>query len=174
MSRDFPDWIDPDRAAQGEREYSGRVPAGWLKRIEDLLDGPEKEDGWIDFALRVWRDDQQHLRLDLELAGQVPMTCQRSLERYMQPIEGRSDLTVIGSEDELAVLPDDAEPKVCPEGRLRLVDLVEDEVVLLLPVIPVKPGSEPVDVTAGDVKPHEEDEDSKPGPFAALEELKKR
>lgn len=173
MSRDFPDWIDPERAAQGEREYSGRVPLGWLTRIEDLLDAPEKDDGWVDFTLRVWKDDQQHPRLDLGLSGQVPMTCQRSLERYLQPIEGRSDLTVIESEGELSVLPDDAEPKLCPDGRLRLVELVEDEVLLLLPVIPVRPGSEPIDATAGEL-PSSGEEESKPGPFAALEELKKR
>lgn len=176
MSRDFPDWIDPERAAQSEREYSGRVPLGWLKRVEDLLEQPEQDDGWIDFTLRVWKDDRRgggdHPRLDLRLTGQVPMTCQRSLERYLQPIDGRSDLTVIGSEDELNVLPEDADPKVCPEGRLRLVELVEDELVLLLPVIPVKPGSDPVDVTAGEIQPPEDDEEA--GPFAALEKLKKQ
>lgn len=174
MSRDFPDWIDPDRAAQGERTYSGRVPVTWLKRLEDLLDAPERDDGWVDFSLRVWQDDQGHPRLELQLDGQVPLTCQRTLERYLQPIAGCSDLTVVESEAELSVLPDDAEPKVCPGGRLRVVELIEDEVLLLLPVVPVKPGTEPVETRVGEIRAPDDEDDKASSPFAALEELKKR
>ncbi len=174
MSRDFPDWIDPDRAAQGERAYSGRVPVAWMKRLDGLLAEPERDDGWIDFTLRVWKDDQKHPRLDLRLDGRVPMTCQRTLERYLQPIEGRSDLTVVESEAGLSVLPDDAEPKICPGGRLQIVELVEDEVLLLLPVVPIKPGSEPVEATAGRIDSPDDDNEHASSPFAALEELKKR
>lgn len=171
MSRDFPDWIDPHRAAQGEREFAGRVPVTWLKRLQDLLDAPSADET-IDFQLRVWRDKQGHPRLDLALEGAVPLTCQRTLERFLFPIDARSDLTVIDSEAELTALPDDAEPKLCPEGRLELVDLIEDELLLQLPVVPVSPDSEPV-IRAGDplVEPGPEEVSS---PFAALEELKKK
>ncbi len=169
MSRDFPDWIDPHRAAQGERVFSGTVPVTWLKRVEDLLDAPTADET-LAFRLRVWKDAQGHPRLDLSLDGAVPMTCQRTLDRYLQPIASESDLTVVESEAELARLPEDADPKVCEAGRLQLIELIEDEVLLQLPVVPVRPDSEPV-VQAGD-PPIEPDEPT--SPFAALEELKKR
>jgi uncharacterized protein len=169
MSRDFPDWIDTHRAAQGERVFAGTVPVTWLKRLEDLLDGPTNEDV-LEFDLMVRKDGRGHVRLLLRLSGAVPLTCQRTLERFLLPIDAESDLTVVESESELATLPDDAEPKVCPEGRLQLIDLIEDEVLLLLPVVPVSPDSEPV-VQAGD--PPLEPEQT-PSPFAALEKLKKR
>jgi uncharacterized protein len=169
MSRDFPDWIDTHRAAQGEREFSGTVPVTWLKRLEDLLDAPSVEET-LAFRLTVVKDAQRHVRLHLTLNGVVPLTCQRTLDRFLLPIDAESDLTVVESEAELATLPEDAEPKVCPEGRLQLVELIEDEVLLLLPVVPVRPDSEPV-VQAGD--PPLEPEQT-PSPFAALEKLKKR
>ncbi|NKI34474.1 hypothetical protein HFP89_04765 [Wenzhouxiangella sp. XN79A] len=141
----------------------------WLKRVEDLLDSPSADET-IGFRLRVWNDPQGHVRLDLALDGAVPLTCQRTLDRFLHPIASQSDLTLVESEAELSTLPEDAEPKVCSEGRLQLVDLIEDEVLLQLPVVPVKPDSEPV-VQAGD-PPFEPEEPS--SPFAALEQLKKR
>ena len=169
MSRDFPDWIDTHRAAQGEREFAGSVPVTWLERVEDLLDSPSAEET-IDFVLRVRTDAQGHVRLWLKLDGAVPLTCQRTLDRFLYPIDSESDLTVVESERELATLPEDAEPKLCPDGRLQLLDVIEDEVLLQLPVVPVRPDSEPV-VQAGD-PPIEPDEPA--SPFAALEKLKKR
>lgn len=149
--------------------FSGTVPVTWLKRLEDLLDAPTVEDT-LGFRLSVGKDAQGHVRLLLKLQGAVPLTCQRTLDRFLLPIDAESELTVVESESELATLPEDAEPKVCPEGRLQLIDLIEDEVLLLLPVVPVRPDSEPV-VQAGD-PPLEPEE--KPSPFAVLEELKKR
>jgi uncharacterized protein len=56
------------------------------------------------------------------------------------------------------------------DGMLRPADLVEDELVLAVPLVPVAPGSEAVEQDW----PATEEEMSKANPFAALAALKKQ
>ena len=37
MSREYPDWISPARAAEGKRTFSGTIPLSRMKRLESLL-----------------------------------------------------------------------------------------------------------------------------------------
>lgn len=174
MSRDFPDWIDPARAAQGGREFSGNVPLAWMERLKGMLDapGPEEE---IGFRLAVRRDEQNAVALELKLKGQVPLTCQRTLERFWFQVDTDSTLIVVDSEAALEGLSEDAEPKLCESGRLNVVELVEDELLLALPIVPFAPDSEPV-VDAG-VAPasmkSDEAEPAEENPFAVLKKLHK-
>jgi uncharacterized protein len=96
------------------------------------------------------------------------MTCQRTLKRFAQPIDSTSDVAVVASESEADALPEDLEPKLVPDGRLRLVELVEDELLLALPLVPRDPASEPV----GEAE-QADDESEASGPFAALEKLRR-
>ena len=171
MSRDYPDWIQPERAAQARRSFAGSMPLSRLKRVQDMLLEPEADDA-IDFEIKVWRDDQRIIRVDCALTGQVPMRCQRTLKRYLQPVDSESTLAVIDSEAELSALPDDLEPKVCVDGQLRLAELVEDELLLALPLVPVRPDSVPIE-QAGDVF-ESPAEPARSHPFAGLADLRKR
>ena len=171
MSRDYPDWIQAERAAQARRSFAGSMPLSRLKRVRDLLHAPEADDE-MGFECKVWRDDQAIIRIDCTLTGQVPMRCQRSLKRYLQPIDSKSSLAVIVSEAELDGLPDDLEPKICADGRLNLAELVEDELLLALPLVPVDPQTEPM-TQAGDVFETHADEDTHQ-PFAGLADALKK
>jgi len=142
MSRDFPDWVDPEKAASARREFSGRVPVGRLPRLEGMV--VEGAPGEIAFSLRFSHDDQGQVCVDVEIDGQVAMTCQRSLETYDQAIAGRSRVGVVVNESDEAGLPEDYEVRICPDQRLELLDLVAEEVLLALPLVPTDPASEPV------------------------------
>lgn len=177
MSRDFPDWIDVERAAQAERRFAGQARLAWMPRVGDLLDAPAPGDE-IGFEVAASLDKSSGagdiVRLDVRVFGSVPMTCQRTLKRFRQPIDSRSSVVVVASEDQLSVLPEDLEPKLVPEGRLKLVELIEDELLLALPLVPRDPESAPID-NAGDsieqVVPNENDNHG--GPFAELARLRK-
>lgn len=173
MSRDFPDWIDAERAAQAGRRFAGDVRIEWMPRVGDLLDAPAPDDV-IEFEIAASLDrspgNGHIVRLDVHVFGSVPMTCQRTLKRYMQPIDTRSEVAVVASEDELAGLPEELEPKLVPEGRLKLVELVEDELLLALPLVPRDPDSAPVE-NAGDVFERAEPEEGD-NPFAELARLR--
>lgn len=174
MSRDFPDWIDVDRAAQARRVFAGRLRLAAMPRLVDLVDRPGAGDE-IGFELALRRDEQGVARIEVHVAGQVPMTCQRTLRRYWQEIDSRSSLALIEDEALVDGLPEDLEAKLVPDGRLRLADVVEDELVLALPLVPRDPQSEPIEDPAEAVvesgnRPSEET--AQDNPFAVLEKLK--
>ncbi|MDX1626415.1 MAG: YceD family protein [Wenzhouxiangellaceae bacterium] len=167
MSRDYPDWIDADRAARGNRRFRGTMRLDRMPRIVDLLESPEADDE-IGFEIDAWRDEQGHARLDVRLEGEVPLRCQRTLERYLQPVASSTRLAVVSSERQAEGLPEDVEPKLAEDGRLELEDVVADELLLSLPLVPVRPDTERV-VGAGD---RFEEPEEEPGPFAELARMK--
>ena len=100
----------------------------------------------------------------------MPLQCQRSLRRFLQPVRIRQRLGLIRRESDEAALPAECEPLlVSADGLLRPLDLVEDELILALPVVPVAPDSEAVEL---DFAPGAEETAGR-GAFAALAGWKK-
>ena len=80
-------------------------------------------------------------------------------------------LGLILDEADEAGLPPDYEPLLVPaDGMLRPADMVEDELILALPVVPMKPGTE--EAEQGAEWPATADDDMQANPFAALAALK--
>jgi DUF177 domain-containing protein len=171
-SERIPEFLDVWRMVAARRGVEGRLPLSTLTRLEDsLLDTK----GDVRFALDFDRDALQVPYVELRIDAELPLECQRSMERFLLPVKIVQRLGLIRDEADEAALPPDYEPLLVPEdGELRTADLVEDELILAVPVVPVKPGSEAVerDWPATQV---EQDEFSKSSanPFAALSALKK-
>ncbi len=163
MSRDFPDWVHPDKAASARRVFSGSVRLDRLERLKGLVvSDPQAE---VIFQMNFSRDQQDQVRVDIKVRGVVPMQCQRSLKTYDQSICGSSVIGIVASEAEAAALPEDYEPQVCPDSRLRLLDLIEEEVLLALPLVPLDPATERQAPAQESTQTHR--------PFEALAALKK-
>ena len=80
-------------------------------------------------------------------------------------------LGLIREEADEAGLPEGYEPLLLSEdGALRPAELVEDELILAVPVVPVKPGTEAMERDW----PVREEEQRQASPFAALARLKKQ
>ncbi|MEW6445885.1 MAG: YceD family protein [Pseudomonadota bacterium] len=79
-------------------------------------------------------DGQATIRGDLETT--VEMTCQRCLGPVAIDLNPSISLGVVGSESEARLLPDELDPLVLGDEQVRLADLVEDEILLALPVAP--------------------------------------
>jgi uncharacterized protein len=64
---------------------------------------------------------------------------------------------------------------VADDGRMHLADVVEDELLLALPLVPVNPESRlPDEVTSHESETESSDEGRSENPFAVLRELKKQ
>jgi uncharacterized protein len=149
------------------RGFEGNLPLSSLPRLRDALCEP---DGQVGFQLDFDRDNLGVAYAELRIAAELPLQCQRSLQRFLQPVEVVQRLGLIRDEDEESALPPGYEPLLLPEdGMLRPVELVEDELILALPVVPLAPDGEAVD---REWSPPE-DEAAKVNPFAALAGLKK-
>ena len=162
-----PEVLDAWRMVAARRGFEGNLPLSSLPRLRDALCEP---DGQVGFQIDFDRDHLGVAYAELRIATALPLQCQRSLQRFLQPVEVVQRLGLIRDEDEEAGLPPGYEPLLVPEdGMLRPVELVEDELILALPVVPLAPGSDRVDQEWSP----SEDEAAKASPFAGLAGLKK-
>lgn len=149
------------------RSFEGRLPLSSMTRLQGLLVDTE---GDVRYAIEFDSDALRVPFIGLRIEAELPLICQRSLQRFVLPVTLEQRLGLVRSEDEESALPPGYEALLVPEdGMLRPVDLVEDELVLAVPLVPVDPSSEAVEREwAAD-----EEEVAKTSPFAALASLKK-
>ena len=150
MSREFPDWVDPWKAADGRRSFQGTMPLKRMKRLAPLLAPAEWRDA--SFSAAFGYDRQGMLTVDLHVEAMLPLVCQRSLEIYLEPVVRHSMLAVVEGVAEQDLVPEHYEPVLAEQGRLALLDLVEDELLLALPQVPRKPEPEPVGAQRSDYR----------------------
>ncbi len=139
MSRDFPDWVQPEKAAAARREFAGTVPLKRLERLAGMIADPGEAE--IAFELSFAHDDQRQVRVVVRVKGRVPLTCQRSLKVFHHELDSQSVVGIVGNEQDAAALPDDYEPMMVTDGRVELITLIEEEMLLGLPLVPVDPES---------------------------------
>ncbi|MDZ7789981.1 MAG: YceD family protein [Xanthomonadales bacterium] len=164
MSRDFPDWIDPEKAAAAGREFSGTVPLARLPRLEGMIADPG--DAEIGFRVVFGLDEQRQVRVEVSVSGRVPLHCQRTLKVFEHPIDSRSTVGIVPDDREAESLPEDYEPLLCPDNKVELVRLIGEEVLLGLPLVAIDPASSRVGDPAPATDTHR--------PFADLaDELRK-
>jgi uncharacterized protein len=165
MSVALPERVDASRMVQARRTFEGKLPLASFRRLRESLAAVE---GDAKYDLEFGRDELGVAYLAVRVDADLPLTCQRTLEIYREPIRIDQRLGLIGEESEEAALPPGYEPLLIADGTVNPADVIEDELILALPVVPLKPGAP--------IEWHEEeaDEESEPNPFAALAGLKKK
>jgi uncharacterized protein len=121
--------------------------------------------------------------LEGALAAQVEVICQRCLEVFLLPLAAELKLAFVGREEDEAEVPADFEAVVLQDWRLSLRDLVEDELLLSFPLVPMHPVGSSACRPAVKVLSEEEAvglpvepvvEEVKANPFAGLKNMLKR
>lgn len=168
MSQALPENVDAWRMVQARRRFEGRLPLSAMPRLAaDLAVAV----GEAVFDLEFGRDDLGVPYLHVKADAVLPLTCQRTLDRFDFPVHLDERLGLISQESDESGLPVGYEPLLTPDGSLHLADVVEDELILAVPAVPVKPGTEYVERGWGD---DEDKETQAPpeNPFAALKKIK--
>ncbi|MFT4256863.1 MAG: YceD family protein [Pseudoxanthomonas sp.] len=164
--------VDAWRAVAGRRRFEGRASLAAFSRLQGLLADARGEVVW---SLQFDRDNLQVPFAELQVETELPLECQRSLRRFLLPVRLMQRLGLLradsGSDEaDEAALPPGYEALLVPaDGQLRLQDIVEDELVLAVPPVPMEPGSEAVHRDW----PAQQAELAQANPFAALASLKK-
>ena len=168
MSVTLPPVVDAWRMVTARRCFEGEFGLAEFSRLRGSLVDTKGE---CRFGLEFGRDEHGQAYVDVRVSALLPLQCQRTLARYLQPVEISQRLGLITAEAEEAALPEDVEPLlVADSGELRPADLIEDELILALPVVPIDPDSPEPELTW----PGEAPEQEKPHPFAALAGLKEK
>ena len=178
----LPEFIDPIAAVNHHKRIAGRVNQSRLKRLYEVC---LEAQGDVDVDIQFYYDKAVKFpAFEMTLKSLMVLECQRSLSSFTFPVE----TTVKGVFTEtMSLIEDDVlqEYEVFElsedEDRISLYDLVEEELLLAIPMIPVNQETEiPSDyISDADeaAEPTESldqaDSNSKPNPFAALKALKK-
>lgn len=110
--------------------------------------------------------------LELQADAEVPLQCQRCLQSMSEALRVQRRFRFVRSEEEALRLDEDSEDDVLVlPARLDLLEFLEDELILALPIVPRHdecPTPLPLPV-------QDEDEEAEaPNPFAALAALRGR
>ena len=156
--------IHLDRFSDKPQLFEGVFRPPDLERLEESLAGP---DGELRFRVSATLDRQRRRVVSCIIEGFVFLTCQTSLEAFRHEISIQDRLVLVERESELPAIGEesDEEDYLVANEPLDIRDVVEDAVLLALPMVPRKPG-------LGEVQ-GEGDEVPKASPFAALASLKR-
>jgi uncharacterized protein len=168
MNAALPETVDAWRMVQARRSFQGSIPLASMPRLRSSL---ESDGGAVTYDIEFSKNDLGVANVWVRAEAGLPLMCQRSLEPFVLPVRVDARLGLIESEAEEAGLPAGYEPLMVDNGRLRLADVIEDELILALPVVPLKPGVDPIERAWG------ADETETPAtgsdnPFAVLKKLK--
>jgi uncharacterized protein len=172
MSREYPDWLDPWKAAEGRRRFSGSMALARMKRLQPLL---ADDSGETRFSVGFEFDRQRRVTINIKVEATLMLICQSSLEPYPEQVDRRSLLGVIESLTEEEEIPDDYESVLVEERNLSMLALVEDELLLGVPQVPRNPQLKQTHVQSETVMSGKgaQDKDLRK-PFAGLAEQMKK
>ena len=159
--------IRPERIATRPLVLKGTfVPA----HLERLLDSLADERGELRYEVSASLDRQRRKVVSCIIEGFVFLMCQKTLEAFRHDVSVRERLILVDSEAELPAIEEEGEGEdyVVAGEPLDIRDLVEDAVLLALPMVPRKPGLEEDPTGSGDVP------QDRQSPFAALASLRKK
>jgi len=157
--------LDVARLCRHDAKLAGDCAANALPRLQDrLLKGGAK----IIYQLAFSQTPDKQQWLNIQLQAQLSLRCERTLQPFNWPLDAQNRVLLLPAVV-LATLPDElpeaADIISVPEEGLSIIELIEEELLLSLPLVPQS--DQPLAYTAPDQQPA-----PKPNPFAALAALK--
>jgi uncharacterized protein len=165
----LPERLDLYATAEAGREYSGHVELASLERVLPLL---VSDEGSLEVRLKLGKREDGTRYLEGSISGSVRQRCDRCLEPMIQPIELEFRLGLVHGQEEAAALGDDFEPLMLTGEPTRIANVVTDEVLLALPIVPVHADLTECRMPETEFSPA--DGEGKQNPFAVLEQLKQK
>lgn len=133
MSQAWSKLRDVDPLADGRVRIDFSIPLDALPRIRAQLRAGE---GCVSGQARFDREQGMPIAI-VAFSARVVLTCQRCLARLEQPLAGESRIALVADAAEAERAPSELEAVRAPDHRVRVRDLVEEEVLLALPIVPL-------------------------------------
>ncbi|MCW8826058.1 MAG: YceD family protein [Gammaproteobacteria bacterium] len=163
--------FDPVRFAKWGRRLEGSIPLSQMSRMTEQV---TELRGEVSVALDCSMGEDRVRALRGHITAVVPMQCQRCMDEVEIQVDSQFSLGVVDSEAFAEKLPEEYEPLFIEEGeKLFLKELIEDELILALPIVPMHPQEE---CKAGGMSEDDmnlvQEESPQESPFAILKDLK--
>ncbi len=177
MTKDYsPDRLDVKAFVQAGAQLNGHDSLLKYERLAQEAQGLHP-DLYVDWQahgeLRVLDGDVSQVWLHLKAQAAFPMVCQRCMTPVDVPLEVDRSFRFVADEATAEALDDDVEEDLLALSReFDLHELIEDELLMALPVVPrhdVCPVAVPMASSEDDFEAASAE---KPNPFAALATLR--
>jgi len=171
LSDPLPNTLDVRRAAARGARVSGTLHLPDLPRFQAMLAG---DSGIVRAELVFGRDEENRPVVALQVNARVCVTCQRCLQPMPLELAGKATLGMVWSDDQARHLPRHLDPLIVPEEGCNLWEIVEEELILLLPAYSYHETSECKQILSGYTVPASGRRGGAkaPNPFEVLAQLK--
>lgn len=131
MSEPWSQLSDVDRLADRHTDVAFEIPLDRLPRVRAQL----ASSGGTVSGVAHFRREAGFRVAELDMQGVACLVCQRCLEPMQWPVGSTARVALIAAESEADRVPQEFETVLAPENRIRVQDLVEEELLLSLPLV---------------------------------------
>ena len=170
MSGALPPSLDLARAARQTYGVEGRLPVRSLPRLAEAL---ASDTGEVRVALQAGVDPARRVTVTGRIDAELELQCQRCLEPVKLAVHAEPRLAWVKSDAQIAELSDEYEPLLSADGDVDLKELVADELLLALPLVPKHEGGAACGGFSEPAERSEEPAEVRKNPFAELAKLKR-
>ena len=130
--------IDSIEFARAEQSVVGSLPVASLTRLEDVLFDKE---GTVSYEIRGGRSARNRPQLELRITGRLHLLCQRCLGLLDHAVNVTNILLLVapGAQTDDEVDDPDAPDVIEGNPELDVAGVIEDELLLSLPLAPRHP-----------------------------------
>ncbi|SLM63697.1 MULTISPECIES: 23S rRNA accumulation protein YceD [Dickeya] len=164
--------LDAVRTAQKRLDYVGVYAAEQVMRVAESVVSVDSD---VNATLSFGIDSQRLAVIDGQADVMVTLRCQRCGKSFEHHVHTSFCFSPVINDEQAEALPEAYEPVEVNEfGEVDLLAMIEDELILSLPIAPVH-DSEHCEVSEADmVFGQLPAEAEKPNPFAVLASLKRK
>lgn len=128
----LPHLIDPISFADKQRTLQGQIPLTKLSRLADVL---LHNNGQVEIDLSFSKEGRLSV-VRGNIRANLDLECRTCLEALVLPVDIQVNLAVVKSMEQAERLSGEYEPLMIEDEKIPLHELVEDELLLVLPDFP--------------------------------------
>ena len=167
---ELPDRVNPYQLADKLTLLEGVISAKRLKRLDETTAGIDES---AQVSLRFDRDESGRRLIFGHVTAIVNLQCQRCLQVYGSKLDGDFTLTLVYNDEMAIALPAHLDALLLlPDALLDVADIVEEELLLSLPMHAMHPDSECRIETQFGTDESKGSPEKAPNPFDVLKVLK--
>jgi uncharacterized protein len=132
LTEPLPTTVDVRKAAAREVTVDGVLALSKMVRLQGALASSE---GHVEADIAFSKDEENRSIATVTVRADVEVCCQRCLESMPHRVESENRLAIVGDYERARQLPSQIEPWMVESEQGDLWGLVEDELILAIPII---------------------------------------
>ncbi len=173
LSGKLPKTFDPCKLARQDAQFEGTLA---LKQFEQLAASIADDQGEVKVFLHFYMSEDHRVVLEGRVEVDLKMICQRCLDIADLPVCTEFKLMGVWTDEQARSLPEGFEPLMLQEEPMELIPLLEEELLLSLPIVAYHPSEvcqvEQSFTTDPEGTDAAEPEEERRNPFSVLASLK--